>query len=140
MSERDPCRKKRWKFPSFGFIFRAPTYSQASGFFVLLRGSEWLLLVPFYFTLIIPTLIAPSSRISFPRLHFHSLILLSLSLSLSLSYITIYNVLIGLGQSILLSLFGFKCFGYRYICGPFRNGQVTSYINSYIWWAACVKV
>ena len=80
---RDPCRKKRWKFPSFGFIFRAPTYSQASGFFVLLRGSEWLLLVPFYFTLIIPTLIASSSRISFPRLHFHSLILLSLSLSLS---------------------------------------------------------
>ena len=79
--ERDPCRKKRWKFPRFGFIFLC----------TLFITTEWLLLVPFYFTLIIPTLIASSSRnpsLDYIFIHYYSSLSLSLSLSAILPFTT----------------------------------------------------
>ena len=125
--ERDPCRKKRWKFPRFGFIFLC----------TLFITSEWLLLVPFYFTLIIPTLIASSSRnpsLDYIFIHYYS----SLSLSLSLSAILPFTTSWFFGEVNTVEFVWFLVFWISiYIYGPFRRGQVASYINSYIWWAVC---
>lgn len=77
VKQRVPCSRVGRRGGSFPVL---ALYS------VLFITSEWLLFVPFYFTLIIPTLIASSSRIFFPRLHFRTLIS---SLSLSQLY---YNL------------------------------------------------
>lgn len=126
VKQRVPCSRVGRRGGSFPVL---ALYS------VLFITSEWLLFVPFYFTLIIPTLIASSSRIFFPRLHFRTLIS-SLSLSAILQFTTYWFVC---GSPYCWVCLGFSVLDID-ICGHFRNGQVTSYINSYIWWAVCESV